>query len=54
MKKCCILLLALVLFGCVEAGNFGPKRERLHRIGTSEDVNYCRNYPDRCINGVAW
>ena len=54
MKKWYILLLVLILFGCVEVGNFDAKRERLHRMGTSEEANYCEQNPDRCVNGVAW
>ena len=54
MKKWYIFLLALVLFGCVEVGNFDPKRERLYRSGTSEDANYCEQNSDKCIKGVAW
>lgn len=54
MKKLGIFFLLFLITACVEAGNFPKHRERLHRMGTSQEQDYCKQYPDRCINGVQW
>lgn len=52
MKKIMIVFLLFLICGCVEAGAFSEKRNRLHQLG--QEDNYCEKNPDRCIDGVAW
>lgn len=52
MKKIFISLLALSLAACVVVGEFPKNREKLHDMGHEQD--YCKNNPNRCVNGVQW
>ena len=50
LKKVILFLLIAVLSGCVQVGEFTPKRHAQHEEGHVD----CEKMPDRCINGVAW
>jgi len=54
MKKLLVFFMLLLLWGCkgITAGDFPEHRQRLHNLGHEED--YCKNHPDRCVNGVPW
>lgn len=52
MKKLICFIVMLAISGCISAGSFSEKRNRLHEMG-HEDT-YCEQNPNRCVNGVPW
>lgn len=54
MKKIGMFVLLLLVTACVEAGKFPENREKLHRMGTEQQQDYCKQNPDRCIKGIQW
>ncbi len=54
MKKALLMMFVLLLCGCVKAGEFSAKRQRLHNMGAEHETNFCEQHPDKCINGVPW
>lgn len=47
MKNLIALIAALFLFGCVEAGEFTPKRHQMHDLNRTET---CKQDSRKCIN----
>lgn len=52
MKKIILAIMLFSLGGCLVAGDFAERRNRLHEIGNNPD--YCEKHPDRCVQGVPW
>lgn len=46
-----MFICLFVLFGC-KVGEFPENRNRLHEMGTGEEV--CKTHPERCLNGTPW
>jgi len=49
MRNFLIVAALLLLFGCVEAGKFNPKRHALHDLNRTET---CRQDSRKCISGT--
>ena len=56
MKKILILMMIVLVSGCAkhafEAGHVRKERKELYDYNNNEE--YCRENPNRCVNGIPW
>jgi uncharacterized protein YceK len=56
MKKILVLMMVILVSGCskhaFEAGYVKKERQELYEY--NNNVKYCQENPDRCINTVPW